>query len=247
MPDDHPGQQWMLVSVSDSGCGMKPNELSEMLQPYTQSSRGSNRVFQGTGLGLFICMSLCQQMQGFLACSSTQGSGTVFHIGIPAKVEVATEGIAAMIGDLERKPGASIRGQRRPIPLRGPIAVCDDNVVNVKILKRGLELDLKSHEIDVDILTASGGKGVVTLYQEKRPSLLFIDYHMPDQDGAEATKQIRLYEEENNLPPAYIIIYTADLTDEATKTLMASGLDEIMSKPPPKGYVASVVKRLVVE
>jgi len=76
-------QKWALTSVSDSGCGIKPNELAEMLKPYTQPSRGSNRAFQGTGLGLFICVTFCYQLGGFLSCSSTPGYGSVFHIGIP--------------------------------------------------------------------------------------------------------------------------------------------------------------------
>ena len=77
------GKKWVLASVADSGCGIKPSELAEMLKPYTQSSKGTNRAFQGTGLGLFICVSLCHQMDGFLSCSSTPGVGSVFHIGIP--------------------------------------------------------------------------------------------------------------------------------------------------------------------
>jgi len=79
-------KKWILASVADSGCGMKPTELGEMLKPYTQSSRGSNRAFQGSGLGLFICVSLCHQLDGFIACSSTPGVGSVFHVGIPVGI-----------------------------------------------------------------------------------------------------------------------------------------------------------------
>ena len=237
-------QKWMLISVIDSGCGMKPNELAEMLQPYTQSSRGSNRIFQGTGLGLFICVSLCQHLNGFLACSSTPGSGTVFHIGIPVKVEVAP------IGDEGAESPQNMEtdsNPQSPIPMRGPIVVCDDNVVNVKILKRGLQLDLKHQGLNLEILTADGGNLVVDIYKERHPSLLFVDYHMPDGNGDDATKRIRQYESETGLRPAYIIIYTADLTDEATATLMAAGANEVMPKPPPKGHIAKILTRIVME
>jgi len=242
--DEKSEQRWMLVSVVDSGCGIRSKGLAEIFQPYTQSSRGSNRVFQGTSLGIFICQSLTLQMQGFLACSSTSNRGTVFHVGIPVKVEVSADGEVAKSSDTSQTPAT---GQKRPIPLRGPIAVCDDNVVNVKILKRGLQLDLHKHDVEVEILTADGGITLLDLYKEKRPSLLFVDYHMPDLDGSEATKRIRQYEAEKGLEPAYIIIYTADLTDEAQKVLLSCGLDEIMAKPPPKGAIAAIVKRLVQE
>lgn len=242
LPEDT-GQKWMVVSVADSGCGMRANELAEMLKPYTQSSRGSNRVFQGTGLGLFICVSLCQQMGGFFACSSTSLIGTVFHVGVPITF---VEGFP--VEEIEPFESlTTISPPTGPIPIRGPIVVCDDNVVNVKILKRGLELDLKHFGIDREIFTVEGGAGLIALYKKLLPSLVFIDYHMPDIDGAKATKQIRQYEKENGLIPAYIIIYTADLTDEANEILNACGMNEIMSKPPPKGYISAVVQRMRVE
>ena len=78
-------KKWLVISVEDSGCGIVKTELAEMLKAYTQSSRGTNRTFQGTGLGLFICLSLCQQLQGYIGCSSTPGVGTVFNIGIPVQ------------------------------------------------------------------------------------------------------------------------------------------------------------------
>lgn len=233
-------QKWLLISVTDSGCGMRPNKLAEMLQPYTQSSRGSNRIFQGTGLGLFICVSLCQHLNGFLGCSSTPGIGTVFQIGIPVKVEVTP------IGDDSFQDMETDSISQKPILVSSPIVVCDDNVVNVKILKRGLQLDLKNQGLDLEIFTADGGNPVVDMYKEKHPSLLFIDYHMPDCNGDVATRRIRQYESEVGLDPAYIIIYTADLTDEATETLIAAGADEVMPKPPPKGYIAKFLTRIVV-
>ena len=243
-------EKWLVASVSDTGCGMRPNELAEMLQPYTQASRGSNRIFQGTGLGLFICVTLCHHLNGFLACSSSHGEGTVFHIGLPVKVEkaVSNEALASKTVDNCHTPArASVVNPSTPILIRGPIVVCDDNVVNVKILKRGLEMDLKNHNLSqLEVLTANGGLSLVSLYKQRHPSLLFIDYHMPDEDGSESTRRIRSYEAEHEIPPAYIVIYTADLTEEAMATLKACGMNEVMTKPPPKGFIASVVKRIVV-
>lgn len=242
LANDKSDQKWMLTSVKDTGRGIKPKELAEMLQACTQSTRASNRAFQGTGLGLFICVTLCHHLNGFLAWSSTAGAGTAFHVGIPVKVEEGTAEDAAEID------GGATADNDDSIPIHGPIVVCDDNKVNVKILARGLELDLKNQKLDhIEILTADGGTKTVELYQQRRPSLLFVDYHMPDMNGDEATKRIRKYESEQGLQPAFIIIYTADLTDEATATLKAAGANEIMTKPPPKGFVASIVARLVVK
>ncbi|KAG7351076.1 bacteriophytochrome [Nitzschia inconspicua] len=78
-------KKWLLISIQDSGRGMGEDELRDMLQPYRQSSGETNLTLQGTELGLCICVSLCQQLNGHIGCSSTPGVGTLFHVGIPVE------------------------------------------------------------------------------------------------------------------------------------------------------------------
>ena len=242
-PDPDRKKKWLLVSITDSGCGMKAGELGDMLRPYTQTSTGNKRrrVCEGTGLGLFICTSLCRQLHGFLACSSTPNQGTVFHVGMPVGVSNEPSPIT-----VEVSPQPELTIKRKDILMSGPIAVCDDNKINVKILSRSLKSELKRRSFQVDVLTAFGGNEVVELYKEHRPCLLFIDYHMPEVDGIEATERIRQYEKENNLQPAYILSYTADGTDSAEQKILSRGTDEIMTKPPPKDFLPNMVDRLRV-
>jgi len=132
------------------------------------------------------------------------------------------------------------------IPVYGPILIVDDNKVNVKILDRQLSNELKKGKIEVDLVSAYGGETAVELYKERLPSIVIIDYHMPGMDGVEATKAIRKYESDHNLRPAYILSYTADASDKATELLIQCGSNEIMSKPPVKGFIAGLVGRMDV-
>ncbi|CAB9512451.1 Phytochrome-like protein cph1 [Seminavis robusta] len=238
-------QKWMLASVTDSGCGMKPEELAEMLQPYTQSGSGGSKAtpIEGTGLGLFICVSLCHQLGGFLACSSTPGKGTVFHVAFP----VGTPDPLAVDGDAEHQDAPAIISlPAETIPVQGPIVVCDDNKVNLKILQRALKSELKKRNLTVDVELANGGQACFDLYVKERPSVLFIDYHMPEVDGLQATEMIRQFETKNGLNPSYIISYTADVTERAAQLLLSKGTNEIMSKPPPKGFLEEITSRFQV-
>jgi CheY-like chemotaxis protein/nitrogen-specific signal transduction histidine kinase len=232
-------ENWMFVSVADSGCGMRPDELASMFEPYTQASNDSNRTFQGTGLGLFICVSLCLRLDGFIACSSTFDVGTNFCIGIP--VEIPTESAATLTGNDELISDNTASSS--PIRIHGPVLVVDDNVVNVKILHRALTLELTKSGLPIEVITGDGGGVAIQSYKERRPSLIIIDYHMPEIDGMAATKAIREYEKAESLPPAYIITYTADATDDAAQVLLDNGSDEIMPKPPPKGFIKILVGR----
>jgi hypothetical protein len=62
----------------------------------------------------------------------------------------------------------------------------------------------------------------------------------------EAIQAIREYEEEHSIHPSYILSYTADLSTHATDALLSSGSDGIMTKPPPKGFVANLVRRMEI-
>ena len=241
IPNIH-NQKWMCIRVSDSGCGIAPSELVSMFEPYTQASAGSNRTFQGTGLGLFICVSLCQQLAGFMVCASTPGQGTVFHIGIP--VQLGDDAIPIELADVDRL--SPLTGAEDVIVMRGPIMIVDDNKVNVRILHRALQIGLKSANKDIQVLTAEGGEAAIALYKDAHPSLCIIDYHMPETDGIAATGAIRAYEEAHGFDASLILCYTADVTDQTKLLLLRSGFDNVISKPPYKGFIVELVARLQV-
>ncbi len=71
----------ILVSIEDSGCGIKKENLDKIFDPfYTSKPPG-----KGTGLGLSISYGIVQQHGGYIECESEQGKGTVFNIFFPIK------------------------------------------------------------------------------------------------------------------------------------------------------------------
>lgn len=235
----NPMKKWMCYAVSDGGCGITPNEVVAMFAPYTQSSSGSNRTFQGTGLGLFICVSLCQQLGGYIACASTPNEGTVFHFALPVE----------FMGCETGRPSSRSTSPSPEVPhitMTGPLMIVDDNQVNLKVLRRSLEMQFRNKGKDFEIITAEGGREGIALYKKARPSLCIVDYHMPEIDGVEVTQTIREYETDNDIHPAHILFYTADVTDKAGKVMVECGANEIMSKPPPKSFIEELVMRMEV-
>ena len=65
-------------------------------------------------------------------------------------------------------------------------------------------------------------------------------------NGLEATRAIRQYEQVHSVEPSYILSYTADYSREATDLLLSSGSDGIMTKPPPRDFIANLVRRMEV-
>ena len=74
-----------LLSVSDTGIGMRPEELPGLFRPFHQIDTGLSRRHEGTGLGLSICRKLMDMMGGTIDVQSLWGRGSTFTIRIPGQ------------------------------------------------------------------------------------------------------------------------------------------------------------------
>jgi two-component system, chemotaxis family, sensor kinase Cph1 len=239
MPSRDQSVQWLIVSISYNGYGIRANELNSLYFPSSQSSNLNDRNVESADLGLHISVSLCQLLNGFISCASTQTKENAIAIGIPINLDKECE--TKKFADKKAEDDTS------PIDMVGGILVVDDHKVNVKILKRTIELECNKAGKVFEIICAYGGEEAVNLYMIYRPSVCFIDYHMPEVDGILATRRIRRFEADNLIPDSYIMSYTADTTSIARNAILASGANGIMNKPPPKGLIPSLVKRMVCQ
>jgi signal transduction histidine kinase len=73
---------WVQVSVKDSGPGIPPDHLRMVFEPFTQTEYGS-RVAGGTGLGLSISRDFAVGMKGKLEAESELGKGSTFTVSLP--------------------------------------------------------------------------------------------------------------------------------------------------------------------
>ena len=80
-PDLKPGR-YKKISVRDTGCGIDPDVMEKIFNPYF-TTKG---VGEGTGLGLSVVHGIVKDHGGAVAVESNQGSGSVFHVFLP-KVE----------------------------------------------------------------------------------------------------------------------------------------------------------------
>jgi signal transduction histidine kinase len=72
-----------LLEVSDTGIGMRPEELPGLFKPFHQIDTGLTRKHEGTGLGLSICKKLLDMMGGTIEVRSQWGQGSTFTIRFP--------------------------------------------------------------------------------------------------------------------------------------------------------------------
>ena len=75
--------EWVQLTVSDSGVGIPADRLDAIFEPFVQIDRGLTSRQEGTGLGLAISRDLARHMGGDLTASSTAGVGSSFTLSLP--------------------------------------------------------------------------------------------------------------------------------------------------------------------
>lgn len=199
--------------VEDSGCGIAPDELDTLFEPFVQARRGRQSM-EGTGLGLAISRQYVHMMGGDITVKSTLGQGTIFTFDI--QVGLATS--------VDEKPLSS---KRRVIGLEPNqpsyrILIVEDAAVNRKLLIRMLE------PLGFEVCTAVNGQEGVELWQSWSPHLILMDIIMPIMDGYEATQTIKKTPEGHN---TVVIALTASAFEEEQEIVFKAGCDDFIPKP----------------
>jgi len=75
----------ILISVKDTGIGMKKDELEKVFTPFVQADSSRSRKYEGTGLGLAICKGIIKYHGGRIWVNSDYGKGSVFYFTLPLR------------------------------------------------------------------------------------------------------------------------------------------------------------------
>lgn len=79
---------YITFTVSDTGIGMTPEQISKLFRPFSQADTSTTRKYGGTGLGLTISQRFCQMMGGEIRVTSEVGQGSSFTVYLPVEVTV---------------------------------------------------------------------------------------------------------------------------------------------------------------
>jgi PAS domain S-box-containing protein len=79
----HNPQSAIRICVTDTGIGIKPEDLDKLFQPFRQLDTGLTRQHEGTGLGLAICKRLVDRLGGTISVESEWGKGSTFSFTLP--------------------------------------------------------------------------------------------------------------------------------------------------------------------
>ncbi len=170
-----PGGDYLVLAVQDTGSGIPPEILEQVLEPFFTTKE----VGKGTGLGLSMVYGFVKQSGGGIAIRSQVGKGTRVEIWLPRAPEASAGAADAAI---EVKATA-----KAAPPKRLKILLVDDHA-SVRTTTEALLSDL-GHEVT----EASDGREALVLLNESSRSfdLLVTDYAMPLMSGTELIEKAR--------------------------------------------------------
>jgi two-component system, sensor histidine kinase and response regulator len=179
--DESNGNITLRIEVADSGIGISEEQQKKLFTSYNQADSSISRNFGGTGLGLAISKQIVELMQGKIWIESELNNGSKFIFTI--KVQKGT-------GDSIKED--SLTSSTKINFKDHTILIAEDVEINRDILAALLE----STEINIDF--AENGLAAASLFKAKpgKYQLIFMDVNMPEMNGYEATREIRLFEEE---------------------------------------------------
>lgn len=208
-------------SVTDSGQGIKKEDLEKLFDAFTQVDIKKNRGKEGTGLGLAICKQLVELMGGALQVQSEYGKGSNFYFTLWQK-SLSKETVGSMEdGHTSRKRYTTDLTFTAP---EAKVLLVDDNELNREVAA-ALLAPLNMH-IDM----AENGLEALQMVQQKEYNLIFMDHYMPIMDGIEATAKIRELSGDyyGSVP---ILALTADAIAGEREKFISAGMDDVVSKP----------------
>ena len=210
-PDMAPGD-WAVWTVSDTGCGMTPEVLSHIHEPFfTTKERG-----EGTGLGLAQVYGIVKQHGGEIDVSSAEGQGTRFAVYLP--VIRAEEGVAQEEGEVPEGRGETI------------LVVEDDASVSAMVKDMLVQLNYR-------VICAPNGREALEVYDAHRHevALVITDVVMPEMGGEELAVRLKARD------PGIRVVMMTGYPEEETGARGVGGVARTLKKPLMLGEIARVV------
>jgi PAS domain S-box-containing protein len=204
------------IAVIDTGIGIASENLPKLFAPFVQIDSSLSRKYTGTGLGLSLVKRIVEMHGGQVDVSSKIGVGSCFIVDLPC-TSMPKSSCKSVNQSANLFSVLNDKAQASPL-----ILLAEDNKAN--ILTFSSYLEAKGYRL----VLAENGLEAIEITKSHCPDLILMDIQMPEMDGLEAIKQIRLNPDSATVP---IIALTALAMPGDEEKCLAAGANEYLSKP----------------
>jgi len=215
--------------IEDTGIGIAAEEQHAIFESFVQREKQPGN-FGGTGLGLTITKHLAGLLGGSLSLTSEPGRGSVFSLVIPAGVDV--DAIRAAESPAPRRQESLEEIDLDGVKFEGRVLIAEDAMTDQMLIKLLLE------KMGFDVTVVKDGREAVSKAQSGKFDLIFMDIHMPNMNGCEATRTLRKRGVETP-----IVALTANAMKGDDRECLAAGCNDYLPKPIDRKWLLCVLQK----
>lgn len=229
------GMADLMISVRDTGIGMKPEFINHIFRPFEQESIDTSKKYGGTGLGMTITDNLVRLMGGEIVVKSVPGEGSDFSVFLHLPEDASQKSGRRILAEQEgmnvRSTGAakeSAENQNTANTFAGcRILMAEDNEINAMVADEILK------EMGAEVDLAENGRIAIDLFASHPVGyydFILMDVQMPVLDGRAAAQEIRKMDRPD-ASEVLIFALSADAFVEDERKSIESGMNGHYAKP----------------
>lgn len=244
---------FLKLSVIDTGIGISKDKQEEIFMRFRRLTPSYEGKYQGLGLGLSVVKQFIDELDAEIYVESELNKGTTFTCYIPMKESISNNNqflddtgdlfpshsldIDALMRSVQSKE-ISTQSPTQETAKKSRVLLVEDQPIALQIAT-GLLTNL---QCVVD--SATTGQAAIDKALSHDYDIIFMDVGLPDKDGNEVTRQIRLAERgtSKHVP---IIALTAHIDSESKKTCVEAGMDAVLNKPLIKAKAADTLNAFI--
>jgi signal transduction histidine kinase/ActR/RegA family two-component response regulator len=225
-----PDGDYFVLTVSDTGVGIVPDELPQLFHRFHRVAGATARTREGTGIGLALVHELAALHGGDVSVESEPGTGSTFTVTLPfGEPDAVEDAHRPAVGPSDAARGEAqswVDDTSRPsgpaLPASGgSVLVVDDNADMRAYLTRLLGPHWS-------VRTTGNGEEALAAVAEAAPDVVLTDVMMPRVDGFELLRGLRADPATRDIP---VIMLTARAGQEASVEGLEAGADDYLAKP----------------
>jgi two-component system response regulator VicR len=190
----------IVVEVQDTGRGISKEDQKYLFQPYHRLQMDYSK---GLGVGLALCKMLVELQNGRIWVKSSPGKGSTFGFSLPLETP----------GEQAVEPAAGVKLWK--------VLIIEDDETIVSLIRLAFQMRWP----EAQLISASLGEEGLDLVEDEKPDLVILDLGLPDMDGYEVLRQIRLF---SSVP---IVILTVRGDEDDIIRGLEWGADDYIVKP----------------
>ena len=219
---------FVLVSVTNTGPGIKPEEIDKLFTPFSRMASSAN--IEGTGIGLMICKNLVTVMGGEIGVESDKDK-TTFWFDLPIANECGTGLGPGIVKEETNKQSQELVNNKYRI------LYVEDNKENAYLIE-----SFFSARSEFDVVVKTTGTDGLAYVSEYHPDIILMDINLPDMDGFEALAYLK-----NNagLCEIPVLAVSASAMPNDIERGLQAGFIEYVTKPLDLSRLLSIIDSIL--